>query len=79
MNGSVAKAFAAAMLVAALSSCATGGGAPGWITLVDGTKGLDNFNRVGEANWTAVDGAIQATQDGRRLAPPTFIRNRSQG
>ena len=27
---------------------------------IDGTRGLDNFNRVGEANWTAVDGAIQA-------------------
>ena len=36
-----------AALGAALSSCATGGGEGGWTTLVDGTKGLDNFNRVG--------------------------------
>jgi hypothetical protein len=40
----------------------------GWTTLVDGTKGLDNFNRVGEANWTATDGAIQATQGGKDAA-----------
>ena len=77
MNGSVAKAFAATMLVAALSSCATGGGAPGWITLVDGTKGLDHFNRVGEANWTAVDGAIQATQGGK--TPAYLVSRNSYG
>lgn len=47
-----------------LSGCAlTGGG--GWTTLVDGASGLDNFSRVGEANWAAVDGAIQATQGGK--------------
>jgi hypothetical protein len=77
MNGSVAKACVAAMLVAALSSCATGGGAPGWITLVDGTKGLDNFNRVGEANWTTVDGAIQATQGGK--TPAYLVSRNSYG
>ena len=31
-----------------------------WITLVDGTAGLDNWNRVGDANWRAEDGAIVA-------------------
>lgn len=34
----------------------------GWVTLLDGENGLENFNRVGEANWTASDGAIQATE-----------------
>ena len=52
-------------LVAALGGCASGGGAGGWTSLVDGTKGLDNFNRVGEANWSAADGAIQASQGGK--------------
>ena len=28
--------------------------------LVDGTAGLDNWNRVGDANWRAEDGAIVA-------------------
>ncbi len=47
---------AAACLVA---GCATTDS--GWTTLVDGTRGLENFNRVGDANWSAADGAIQAT------------------
>ena len=34
--------------------------ATGWTTLIDGDKGLDNFNRVGDANWRAEDGAIVA-------------------
>ena len=49
---------------AALVGCATGGSA-GWTTLVDGSKGMDNFNVVGEADWAAVDGAIQATKGGK--------------
>ena len=24
----------------------------GWVPLIDGTDGLDNFNMVGDANWT---------------------------
>src|SRR6266404_6353763 len=32
----------------------------GWITLIDGTTGLDNWNRIGDANWRAEDGAIVA-------------------
>ena len=34
--------------------------ATGWTTLIDGDKGLDNFNRIGDANWRAQDGAIVA-------------------
>ena len=33
-----------------------------WVTLLDGTTGLDNWIRVGDANWRAVDGTIQADQ-----------------
>ena len=33
-----------------------------WVTLIDGTTGLENFIRVGDANWRGVDGAIQADQ-----------------
>jgi 3-keto-disaccharide hydrolase len=32
----------------------------GWTTLIDGEKGLDNWNRVGDANWRPEDGAIVA-------------------
>ena len=54
--------FAAAAIVVAVAGCAqirtmTGGG---WETLVDGDKGLENFSRVGDANWRAEGGAIVA-------------------
>jgi 3-keto-disaccharide hydrolase len=52
-------AVAVAVLVA---GCATVDGWMGWTTLVDGEKGLDNFNRLGDANWRAQDGAIVADQ-----------------
>ena len=32
----------------------------GWITLIDGATGLENWTRAGDANWRAVDGVIQA-------------------
>ena len=32
----------------------------GWTTLIDGENGLDNFERVGDANWRAEGGAIVA-------------------
>ncbi len=34
----------------------------GWVTLIDGTEGMENFNIVGDANWSAEHNAIQATQ-----------------
>ena len=33
----------------------------GWVTLIDGSSGLENFNQVGTANWAAVGGAIVAS------------------
>jgi hypothetical protein len=33
-----------------------------WVTLIDGTEGIENFNIVGDANWSAEHNAIQATQ-----------------
>lgn len=68
MRRPVWKGLGAAVLAAILTSCATGGGGSGWTTLIDGTEGLDNFNRVREANWTATDGAIQATQGAKDFA-----------
>jgi len=48
-------AIAAALFVV---GCATVDGWMGWTTLIDGEKGLENFNRVGDANWHAEGGAI---------------------
>ena len=36
------------------------GSQAGWTTLIDGNSGLDNWNRIGDANWKAQDGAIVA-------------------
>ena len=46
--------------LAALGCASSGGSGGGWTTLIDGTTGLDNWNRVGDANWRAQDGAIVA-------------------
>jgi hypothetical protein len=32
----------------------------GWTTLIDGEKGMENFNKLGGANWRAEGGAIVA-------------------
>ncbi len=57
-----AATAAAALLAACASSPPAGSGAAtgGWVTLIDGGKGLDNFERVGEANWRAEGGAVVA-------------------
>ena len=45
----------------ALAACAClGGSAP--VTLLDGEQGLENWDRVGDANWRAEGGAIVADQ-----------------
>jgi hypothetical protein len=53
--------IAAGLLVAALavSGCATQS-KDGWVTLLDGAQGFENFDRVGSSNWTVVDGIVQA-------------------
>ena len=71
MKRSVFAALAATALAATLAGCSTAcltRCGEGWTTLVDGTQGLENFDRVGEANWTAVDGAIQASAGGKTPA-----------
>jgi hypothetical protein len=32
----------------------------GWITLIDGPKGMENWNQIGSSNWAVVDGVVQA-------------------
>lgn len=54
----VAAALVAAVL--AVSGCGTQPTGSRWITLVDGDKGLENWNRIGDANWRAEGGAIVA-------------------
>jgi hypothetical protein len=50
----------AAIVLSACSSMPSWVPGSGWTTLIDGDKGLDNFQRVGDANWRAEGGAIVA-------------------
>jgi hypothetical protein len=53
--------LAAALLAAAtMTGCANMRGGAGWQTLIDGSKGLENWNQLASANWRAEDGAIVA-------------------
>lgn len=57
------RLFAVTMLLVAAFSffgCATHPAHPGWVALINGDQGLDNFNRIGDANWRAESGAIVA-------------------
>jgi Domain of Unknown Function (DUF1080) len=48
--------------VLGLAACASRQEGSGWITLLDGDKGLDNWTRLGDANWRAEGGAVVADQ-----------------
>ena len=53
---------AASLLIAfAAVGCRSMSGGEGWVTLIDGDKGMDNWSVSGRAaNWRAEGGAIQA-------------------
>src|ERR1700682_5263113 len=56
------SAFSIALLVIGFAAFSYSHGASaddGWITLFDG-KNLDNFNKIGDANWRIEDGAVVA-------------------
>lgn len=67
--------LAAASLALAMTGCASTGASSGWKTLFDGANGMENFVRVGEANWTASDGAIHANRGGNVAA---FLVSKTQ-
>jgi 3-keto-disaccharide hydrolase len=66
--------FAIALLAIAgaalqFSPAAFGQAAGNWTTLFDGTS-LNGWNRIGDANWTLADGAVQADQGTGFLVTP---------
>jgi hypothetical protein len=52
--------LAVALTVWGCASMSSNPSDAGWVTLIDGAKGLDNWNRIGDANWRVEDGAIVA-------------------
>jgi hypothetical protein len=57
----------------AFLGCSHMPGQAGWTTLIDGGNGLENFDRVGDANWRSEDGAIVA--DKAKVASYLVTRN----
>ena len=64
------SAITASLLAVAfgVAGCGSYPYSQGWVTLLDGGDGLDNFNRLGGANWTVVDGAVQANKSSTKEA-----------
>jgi len=60
MNGRSRIVMELAAAVLAMAGCAYNSTSSGWVTLIDGDKGMENFNRIGDANWHAEGGAIVA-------------------
>ena len=56
------SAITAGLLVIAFTVFGCGHRSPssGWVTLIDGNTGLENWDRIGDANWRAEGGAIVA-------------------
>ena len=55
-------------------SAAAGQASGAWTVLLDGTS-LKGWNVVGDANWTAADGAVQADKGSGFLVTPTSYRD----
>jgi hypothetical protein len=64
MRHAMVAAVAVLSVAGVTAGLPVGGQTPGgWTTLFDGTS-LNGWNRVGDANWEIVDGAVQATKGG---------------
>jgi len=61
MNRQFAGAIGLLVVALTVSGCGHHPTSPGWVTLIDGESGMDNWSSTGSAaNWRAADGAIQA-------------------
>jgi hypothetical protein len=60
MRRTIAIIAASLVVMLTVFGCTHYSPSHGWVTLIDGSAGLDNFNRLGGANWRAEDAAILA-------------------
>jgi hypothetical protein len=65
MKRRVAVVAGLMMMAALLAGCAGNKASRGWVTLIDNGSGLENFVRVGDANWRVQDGAVMADKGGK--------------
>jgi hypothetical protein len=52
------KRIVGVLMALLVAGCAGSGGGDGWVTLIDGSSGMENFSAVGDVNWRAEGGAI---------------------
>ena len=71
-RNTIAAALAGALCLAGCASMSDSG----WTTLVDGAKGLENFDRVGNSNWRAEDGLLVADRNPGK--DPSYLVTRTQ-
>jgi len=50
------------LLICALGFSMAGAAESEWVTLLNGSDGMENFNKLGDANWTAGNGMVEATE-----------------
>ena len=58
----IANTVLAGLAATFMIGCGSAPADTGWVTLLDGDKGLENWNRVGDANWRTEGGLIVADQ-----------------
>ena len=64
--GQWSGALAMLLVALTLSGCAGGRRASeGWVTMIENGSGLENFVRIGDANWREQDGAVMADKGGK--------------
>jgi hypothetical protein len=60
MKRQVARVIASLAVALAVAGCGHHLPSHGWVALIDGEKGMENWEITGTGNWRAADGAIQA-------------------
>jgi len=69
-------AFTVAILLAGCAqSPEWAGGSGGWTMLINGTRGVENWNRVGDANWRIAEGLLLS--DGGGKVPAHLVTKKS--
>jgi len=65
LHGIKGWALAPVLLAGILAGCAGWSPGGGWTTLIDGERGMENFHRLGDADWGAREGSVQASHGGK--------------
>jgi hypothetical protein len=72
---STALSLSIIAVIGAGCACQPGESNDGSTTLINGTAGLENWNRVGDANWRAAEGAIVADKKGEKTISYLVSKN----